>query len=295
MKGKYISWIMALAVLVMVFAVLTGCDNDVTTEGLAQATPTSTPTSTPTANPGPQQYLTVDGYNLELAFCDEFNGNNLNQALWSYCPAWERQDLGNMWDKKQVSVSDGNLVLNMDYGDGVYKSGAIRTINKYQQKYGYFEIRCQINQVPGFWCAFWLYCTGVSGANGSGEDGTEIDIFESAYYGKDLIGHAIHYDDDSWQGGNSIYSDSYTSYVQGIYEGYHTFSLLWTPNQYVWYIDGQEVWRLTEKDVPGGICQVPLYLKVSVETGSWTGLPDQKDMPASFLVDYVRTYTIIEE
>ncbi len=289
-----------LVVLLLVFSLpLSSCtDNGAEeTTGTLVSTPTATPTAEPTATPepGPQEFITVDGYQCQLAFCDEFNGDRLNEALWNYCPAWERQDLGNVWDHKQVSVSDGKLCLNMNYVDGVYKSGAIRTINTYKQQYGYFEIRCQLNQVPGFWCAFWLYSTGVSNANGSGEDGTEIDIFESAYYGQDKVGHAIHYDDDSWSGGHSIYSKSTTTYSEDIYQGYHTFSLLWTPDKYVFYVDGEEAWTLTEDDIPGGICQVPLYLKVTVETGSWTGLPSQEDMPAPFLVDYVRTYTLVQE
>lgn len=288
--------ILILTIFVVSLWILCSCGSVETTEELPHVPPENTPSPTPVADDSvPQQFITVDGYELELAFWDEFDGAKLNQNLWNYCPGWERQDLGNVWDKNQVSVGDGYLRLNMDCVDGVFKSGALRTVNTYKQKYGYFEIRCRLNQVPGLWCAFWLYSNGVSSANGSGEDGTEIDIFESAYFGQDKVGHAIHYDDDTWSGGNSIYSDSKTTYIEDIYEGYHTFSLLWTPEKYVFYVDGVQVWTLTEQDIPGGICQVPLYLKVTVETGSWTGLPDPEDMPASFLVDYVRTYTFVQE
>ncbi len=261
----------------------------------ATATPETTAAPDATATPDPEDVIKVGGYKCKLAFEDEFEGDELDFGLWNYCPSWERQDLGNRWDWHQVKVEDGKLKLSMVCEDGVYKSGAIRTINTYTQKYGYFEICCQLNQIPGYWCAFWLYCDGVANADGSAEDGTEIDILESPYYNRDVVGHAIHYDDDSGRGGHSLHSQATDTHVEGIYSGYHKFGLLWTPNKYVFYIDGKPVWRLSEKDIPGGICQVPLYMKVTVETGSWTGLPDADALPDAFLVDYVRAYTLIEE
>ena len=291
--------LIAFAVLLLIMALfVSACSDPQDVTGATptpEATPNATATPEATATPDPKNTITVDGYRCELAFEDEFEGDDLNFGLWNYCPAWERQDLGNRWDWHQVKVEDGKLKLSMSCEDGVYKSGAIRTINTYKQQYGYFEICCQLNQIPGYWCAFWLYGTGVSNANGSAEDGTEIDIFESPYYNRSEIGHAIHYDDDSWQGGHSIYSKSTHTYVEDIYSGYHTFSLLWTPDKYVFYIDGETVWTLTEEDIPGGICQVPLYMKVTVETGSWTGLPDADALPDAFLVEYVRAYTLIQE
>ena len=44
--------------------------------------------------------------------------------------------------------------------------------------------------------------------------------------------------------------------VPGVMKGWHTFGLLWLPDEYVFYIDGKETWR----SKAGGVCQVPQYL-----------------------------------
>ena len=56
------------------------------------------------------------------------------------------------------------------------------------------------------------------------------------------------------------------------------------PNEYVFYVDGKETWR-TEA---GGVCQVPLYIKLSDEIGDWAGDIKKVKLPDEFLVDYVR-------
>ena len=72
----------------------------------------------------------------------------------------------------------------------------------------------------------------------------------------------------------------------GVMEGWHTFSLLWTPNEYVFYVDGQETWRTAA----GGVCQVLEFIKLTEEIGKWGGDIHQAKLPDYFLVDYVRVY-----
>jgi hypothetical protein len=59
----------------------------------------------------------------------------------------------------------------------------------------------------------------------------------------------------------------------------------------VFYIDGKETWR-TEA---GGVCKVPLYIKLSDEVGDWAGDFKKVKLPDEFLVDYVRVYDLIEK
>ena len=73
-------------------------------------------------------------------------------------------------------------------------------------------------------------------------------------------------------------------------EGFHCYALLWLPDQYVFYVDGKETWRTKA----GGVCQVPLYLKLSDEVGSWGGDVRKATLPDKFLVDYVRVYDLVE-
>ena len=76
-----------------------------------------------------------------------------------------------------------------------------------------------------------------------------------------------------------------------VYDGeFHTFGLLWTKDEYVYYIDGKETWR-TNAEKAEGTCEVPLYLIISAETGSWADKPVKSDFPDSIYVDYVRVYS----
>jgi len=74
-----------------------------------------------------------------------------------------------------------------------------------------------------------------------------------------------------------------------VMKGFHTFGLLWTPEEYVFYVDEKETWRTSA----GGVCQVPLYLKLSDEVGSWGGDVSKAKLPDRFLVDYVRVYDLV--
>jgi beta-glucanase (GH16 family) len=69
-------------------------------------------------------------------------------------------------------------------------------------------------------------------------------------------------------------------------EGWHTFGLLWSPDEYVFFVDGTETWRTNA----GGVCQVPQYMLLSDEIGKWAGDISTAKLPDRFLVDYVRVY-----
>jgi beta-glucanase (GH16 family) len=71
-------------------------------------------------------------------------------------------------------------------------------------------------------------------------------------------------------------------------EGFHDYGLLWTKEQYIFYVDGKEVWRSTA----GGVSQVPEYLKLSAEIGKWGGDISKAELPDYFEVDYVRVYEL---
>jgi len=79
----------------------------------------------------------------------------------------------------------------------------------------------------------------------------------------------------------------------GLTMDFHTFAVLWTPEEYVFYADGKETWRTRA----GGVCQVPLYIKLSDEAESkgWAGDLSKANLPDQFQVDYVRVYDLVEE
>lgn len=219
-----------------------------------------------------------------LTFEDNFDGNSLNMSKWSYCPEWVRDSC--RWHRDAVSVKDGNLILWLNNSnEGMYHAGAIRTINTFKQAYGYYEVRCKAPKVYGVIGAFWLMGGSMNNKETiGGVDGAEIDILETHNITNKQFQHAVH-----WDGYGSDHGAVSHQVYKNIYDGeYHTFGFAWTKNEYIFYLDGQETWRTNA----GGICQVPLYMKLTACTGGWVGVVDAKNVPTeAMIVDYVRVYS----
>ncbi|MEK6795146.1 MAG: family 16 glycosylhydrolase [Spirochaetota bacterium] len=73
-------------------------------------------------------------------------------------------------------------------------------------------------------------------------------------------------------------------------EGFHTYSVWWTPTEYIFYTDNVETWRTNA----GGICQVPLYIILSDEVmkNGWCGDIEKAVLPDTMFIDYVRVYDL---
>ncbi|MGD0093574.1 MAG: glycoside hydrolase family 16 protein, partial [Planctomycetota bacterium] len=145
----------------------------------------------------------------------------------------------------------------------------------------------QLQKEPGHWSAFWMFNDCVN-KDHDGREGTEIDIMEKPWL-DDRVQNTLH-----WRGyGKEHQSKGQVAKVPGVMEGFHTFALLWTPEEYVFYTDGKETWR--SKD--GGVCQAPLYIKLSDEAQmkGWAGDLSKARLPDQFLVDYVRVYDLADE
>lgn len=261
-------------------------------------------TNTRTVKPNSKK-LDLSGY--ELTFCDEFDGNSLNTSVWhTHNSNGVRK--GGYWSDKQCSVRDGNLVITTEYkedgdfGKGWY-TGALATSGKFEQKYGYFECRCILPKGQGLWSAFWLTCPGTGKENGTGRLGAELDVFESPYgymSGK-----------PAWKVTSNIHYNGYelsTKYKNVVisaldndpYENYNTYGLLWTEDEYVFYVNGLEVGRSTY----GGVSEVPEYMIISCEvdgaaaqpTPGWSGdirlNRAGNEFTSEFVVDYIKAYSL---
>ncbi len=265
----------------------------------------------------------IDMDKFVLEWEDNFDGDKLDETKWG--PSWwvtERK--GGYWHEDMVRVEDGNLIITAQYLDeplendyyekwkdeidfDEYKpgwyTGEITTQGKYDQCYGYFEVRCILPAATGMWSAFWMMNDQVVNVDGSGRDGTEIDVYESFYYkdhwwGNDCVTTGVIYDG---------YGDDIVNYSIGKYfiendpyEEYNTYGVEWNENEYIFYINGHETGRISPE---GGVSQNPEYLLLSCEfagsngvqhsdrhgTGE-IGLTPDENWPAEFKVDYVKCY-----
>jgi beta-glucanase (GH16 family) len=241
-----------------------------------------------------------------LIWSDEFDGTGIpDPGKWDR-PEYNRRPNSKgpdgFWSRDDSYLDGkGNLIIrvrkiddNNNDGDSCdYSVGAVRTLGKYEQLYGRFEIRCQLPTQPGWWVAFWMMQGNVGSVVNGGVDGSEVDIME-AFGWTDKINHAVHYDGY----GTAHKSVGKNEIIPGIRNGFHTYTLEWYPEMYVWFVDGEEKWRSTG----GGVCNQPGYIKITGEISTedwainnyWSNDPAKATYPDSFVVDYVRVYEVGE-
>lgn len=247
----------------------------------------------------PNPCKTVDMSQFELVWSDEFDGTALDLNTWAGHYFWgdtpaKRRD--GYWHLDMCKVKDGFLHIETAYkpegmkgGPSGWYSCGIDTSASYEQTYGYFEARCQLPKGGGLWSAFWMFCGGVVNTAGEGEDGTEIDIFESPYYKKlfkNTVAYNLHYNGYD-EAHKMMGAEKF--FVDKPYDSFHTYGLEWNENEYIFYIDGKECGRTNY----GGVSKVPEWLILSVETvnDGWTkDINETTGKPTDFIVDYVRAY-----
>ncbi len=225
-----------------------------------------------------------EGKTWVMVWHDEFDGTAVDMAKWTPSPEGGRRS--GWWSPKAVSLDgQGHLVVKT-YKDGDrYVDGCVTSQGKFEHAYGYYVARVMFQREQGHWAGLWMLSPGVFKVGDGGRDGTEIDIVASA--GRDdRVNHSLR-----WDGyGEAHKTAAKQVHVPGVIDGYHTFGLLWTPEEYVFFVDGRETWRTSA----GGVSQVPQYLLISDEVLDSGGGIGQASLPDQFLVDYVRVYDLAE-
>lgn len=266
-----------------------------------------------------------DGTELNegITFGDGYTGS---KEIWTASPhavRWNSDDeskpeQSSYWCDEMVEVKDGNAVIYSRYEDNHQCSGDCPQIGRFSsgietrkitgdnnnnkgsndellfsQAFGYFECRVKLPDADGLWSAFWLQSSNQRKVAAAGVDGTEIDVYESAFRKsrQSKTGHAL-----LWNGYGK-YADSSAKQIelsQDLYNGYHTYALKWTPEYYVFYVDGEATWAT----MAGGVSHVEEFLRLTVEidAGDGWGPHGQKigqfdrNTESEFLIDYVKVW-----
>lgn len=183
------------------------------------------------------------GANWELDFSDEFNNSELDINKWekqnSSKSRSPRPDLSIndwWWKPENVWVAEGNLVLEVVKHDyNTMYCGSVNTNNIYETTYGYFEARIKIADASkGTHTALWFQGDNMSQVDGTGNDGAELDIFESAWLG-DYTKSVVHI--DGYASSHQANTKQYNT--PGIHSGYHTWGFYWTSEYMKIYYDGE--------------------------------------------------------
>lgn len=216
---------------------------------------------------------------------DEFEGDTLDESKWwDHNPDWLGRQPA-LFYPGNVAVKDGKLHLTMKkeeahempQGFHTYTSAAVKS--KTTTLYGYYEIKARAMKSAGS-SAFWFY-------NSEPERWTEIDVFEIGCSPKHdkrvfMTVHVFHTPEEKehWsRGGNLIAPKSLS-------DDYHVYGLEWDKDVLRYYFDGVLV-----REGNNTHWHQPLYLNFDSETfPDWFGLPEDKDLPSTFSIEYVRAW-----
>lgn len=242
---------------------------------------------------------------------DENFGGNALPKRWVCSPHGKRNT--EWWCDDTVRISGGQANVLCYPGNNHVCSGGVcpqsgvftggletrkmvdgKSVNLFEQTFGYFECRVKLPNSDGCWAAFWLQSNSQGSIGRQGRDGSEIDVFESVFYrDPTLVAHALNWD------GYGTFSRSHGKRFdvdKNLYKGWHTFGVLWTPKKYVFFVDG----RATYETRADGVNRTPNFLRLTVESrpagtigphGYPLGkLTATQAAPAVFAVDWVRVY-----
>jgi beta-glucanase (GH16 family) len=223
----------------------------------------------------------------KLVWSDEFDGKELDKTKWKHRYPGVRKDGVN--DPSSTSLDgEGHLSITCSRQEGKVYVDMICTDGLFEARYGYFEARVQFQTQEGWWPGFWLMANtvaspdkGLGAVDDTSRNGTEVDIFEYLRIRGDQIQHALH-----WNGyGPAHKSIGHHPNIPGLTSGFHTVGCEWTPEQYIFYVDGKKTFETRQS-----VSQVPEYVILSGEVSSWPGDISRAKLPDKVVFDYVRVW-----
>lgn len=237
-----------------------------------------------------------------LIFHDEFDDDRVDAGKWVTC------DTGRQWDGGCAPGHDGVLAAfqpdELIENDGMlriraqqrtvtgtvsgaptvfeYTSGQISSREKFQFQYGYMEIRARVPQGRGMFPSFFTLPQEVRYFP------PEIDVFEML--GNDTTRAYLtnHFD------GQGAYSVTRTAqgvyeYQPGFHDGFHVYGADWQPGLVVWYVDGIERFRTSDR-----VTKEPHKLLAQLAVGiRWQDndfVDTSTQIPSHFDIDYIRVW-----
>ena len=270
---------------------------------------------------GREPSLLPKGVKLNLVWHDEFDGNSLDESKWSYrTNYWRRGGRANWFavpEDGSVEVKDGLLRLKLlKKPDGQFVSPQLQTGEliwdlaraekptgfwplpkrekaKFMHRYGYYECRCRLQQMPGWWSAFWMQAPMQGCSLDPRRAGIEHDIMESFEPGEDYLGFKC---PRVKENDEAILALDKTQF--------HVFGMLWEPDGYTMFVDGRQHGPKVGLGDGEAVSQTEEFVLLTTEA-KWyrqnglNGKPvPELDAAAAagdeFLVDYVRVYDMEE-
>lgn len=259
----------------------------------------------------------VTGRTYSLVFNDEFDDGEIDPLKWDTRSnvnpftrrgVWQGAPYYVLCHDEWTKELDGELRLEVSKyptQSNVVMTGGILSLGRFMTRYGYYETKVSFRECTGegYWPAFWIH---YDAADKYGE-GTEIDVFE--YIPRDdQIFQTLHWferqaktmEDNEIQhialdyDANKLKDEhrSSTKYftLEEARSREHTFAVEWTPDELIFYTDGQVTRRVSKKEHPEEVPSAYQMVYFSCSAGEWGGNVMNNEQAAYVYFDYCRCY-----
>lgn len=282
----------------------------------ATASGSESPTE-PGTVPAPELGAAVPGAALPdaddyvLVFSDEFRALSLDASRWSTSLPWgpdvtindERQyyadalggaDDGAPVERSPFSFDGESLTITASEigdapgtpeaaraaGNGLdWLSGVLTTAEKFDFTYGHVEIRVDMPEGQGLWP--WIWMLGAEPIDRR----PQLYVMERDGARADSLFHNYEYVDEN---GDLRSPGQFEVVEEGLSEGFHTVGVTWSPEEFLFHLDGVPRYRVVGADVSRQDMYLALGLAIG---GTWPGAPDETTpRPLEWTIDYVRVW-----
>jgi beta-glucanase (GH16 family) len=189
-------------------------------------------------------------------------------------------------ERCRAKNGEGKVIGTFDYR----LNGHVMT-NGHYFRYGVLAARIKFQQLQGQHASLWMQPAISESTTDSGKGGAEIDVIE--WFGEGVKNgglasfiYMLTEDGPTKVGGWVEDPDRFlTGPDDSWFENYHVFSVEWTPEEYIFRIDGQETWRTSE-----GISHQPEYPILSLLSSDYelANLGKLSNLPQTMHVDWLR-------
>lgn len=197
-----------------------------------------------------------------VTFSDDFTGNKVDSKKWHV--ATDHDEKGTTWSPKAASVDHGVLTLT---GNANSVSAHLDIANPYAQQYGRWEVRARMPKGGGYDPGMFLWPAGAPGR--------EYDFAENMDNSRQSISAFVHIGEKkTLQQAKKIDTTQW-----------HNYAVEWSADHLVFYIDGNEWYRVNDKDAAKSG-----KMALMLELYRWK--PNGPAKLTTFDIDWARVYSL---